>query len=71
MDGCIGVFEVVKFHTKRHRAEENSNWEFVPAQRSSTGKILTYKLAEREEMRFEQFGGLTFHEQWRKLEAEC
>ena len=20
MDGCIGVFEVVKFHTKRHRA---------------------------------------------------
>ena len=21
MDGCIGVFEVVKFHTKRHRAE--------------------------------------------------
>lgn len=21
-------------------------------------------------MRFEQFGGLTFHEQWRKLEAE-
>ena len=48
--------------------EENSNWEFVPAQRSSTGKILTYKLAEREEMRFEQFGGLTFHEQWRKLE---
>ena len=48
--------------------EENSNWEFVPAQRSSTGKILTYKLAEREKMRFEQFGGLTFHEQWRKLE---
>ena len=53
--------------------EENSNWEFVPAQRSSTGKILTYKLAEREEMRFEQFGGLTFREQWRNLEAkiEC
>ena len=22
MDGCIGVFEVVKFHTKRHRADE-------------------------------------------------
>ena len=21
MDGCIGVFEVVKFHTKRHRAQ--------------------------------------------------
>ena len=50
--------------------EENSKLEFVPAQRSSTGKILTYKLAEREKMRFEQFGGLTFHEQWRKLEAE-
>lgn len=50
--------------------EENSKLEFVPAQRSSTGKILTYKLAEREEMRFEQFDGLTFHEQWRKLESE-
>lgn len=22
MDGCIGVFEVVKFHTKRHRAND-------------------------------------------------
>ncbi len=22
MDGCIGVFEVVKFHTKRHRANK-------------------------------------------------
>lgn len=50
--------------------EENSKMEFVPAQRSSTGKILTYKLAERKEMRFEQFDGLTFHEQWRKLESE-
>jgi hypothetical protein len=50
--------------------EVNSRLEFEPAQHSSTGKILTYKLAEREEMRFAQFGGLTFHEQWRKLEAE-
>ena len=50
--------------------EQNSKMEFVPAQRLSTGKTLTYKLAEREEMRFEQFGGLTFHEQWRKLESE-
>ena len=24
MDGCIGVFEVVKFHTKRHRALSRS-----------------------------------------------
>ncbi|BBE08780.1 Uncharacterized protein MCB1EB_0619 [Mycoavidus cysteinexigens] len=50
--------------------EENSKLECVPAQRSSTGKIFTYTLAEREEIRFEQFGGLTFHEQWRKLESE-
>ena len=28
MDGCIGVFEVVKFHTKRHRAE---NSHVIPA----------------------------------------
>jgi len=50
--------------------EANSKWEFVPAERSSTGKILTYKLAEREEMCFEQFAGRTFREQWRKLESE-
>ncbi len=25
MDGCIGVFEVVKFHTKRHRATERDH----------------------------------------------
>lgn len=50
--------------------EKSAKLEFVPAQRSSTGKILTYKLAECEEMRFEQFDGLTFDEQWRKLESE-
>lgn len=50
--------------------QESCKLEFVPAQRSSTGKILTYTLAEREDVRFEQFGGLTFHEQRRKLESE-
>lgn len=50
--------------------EENVKLEFVPAQRSSTGKILTYKLVEREEMRFAQFDGLTFYEQWQRFEAE-
>jgi hypothetical protein len=50
--------------------EKDSKLEFVPAQRSSTGKILTYQLAEHKEMRFEQFGGLTFREQWHKLESE-
>lgn len=55
--------------TKEQR-DENSNWKLEPAQRSSTGKILTYRLAQREQMRFEQFGGLTFSEQWRKLESE-
>jgi len=50
--------------------EENFKWEFVPAERSNTGKILTYKLAERQPMRFEQFSGRTFREQWHKLESE-
>ena len=27
MDGCIGVFEVVKFHTKRHRATETQSFK--------------------------------------------
>lgn len=49
---------------------EESKMEFVPAERSSTGKILTYQLAERKKMIFEQFGGLTFREQWKKVESE-
>ena len=27
MDGCIGVFEVVKFHTKRHRARKTQSFK--------------------------------------------
>ncbi len=50
--------------------EKNSKLEFVPAQRSSTGKILFYKLAEREEMRFEQFGGLADLKAWRH-DVQC
>jgi len=50
--------------------EKDSRMEFVPADRSRTGKILTYKMVERERMHFEQFGGLTFNEQWEKLESE-
>lgn len=49
---------------------EDSKLDFEPADRSSTGKILTYKLRERRTMRFEQFGGLTFMEYWDKLQAE-
>ena len=31
MDGCIGVFEVVKFHTKRHRALGNHDLHLLAA----------------------------------------
>jgi hypothetical protein len=44
--------------------------EFVPADRSKTGKILTYRMIEQEKKRYEQFGGLTFFEQLEKLEAK-
>lgn len=44
--------------------------KFEPAHFSGTGKVLTYKLVERARKRFEQFGGLTFFEQWEKFESE-
>ncbi len=50
--------------------DADSKLEFEPAQISSTGKILAYKLVEREPIRYDQFGGLTFSEQREKLEAE-
>ncbi len=50
--------------------EQIAKLEFVPAERSKTGKILTYKLAKHENMRFDQFGGLTFNEQRSKLESD-
>jgi hypothetical protein len=53
--------------------EENtaeSIMEFKPADFSNTGKILSYELIERKELQYEQFGGLTFFEQWQKLESE-
>jgi len=50
--------------------EENFKLEFIPAERPITGKVLTYQLAKRNEMHFEQFAGLTFDEQCQKLESE-
>ena len=47
-----------------------SRLEFEPAERSRTGKILTYKLVDREPVRYAQFDGLTFSEQLEKLEVE-
>lgn len=44
--------------------------EFEPAQLSSTGKVLSYKLTEHEKIRYEQFGGRTLFEQWERLESE-
>jgi hypothetical protein len=43
--------------------------EFVPADRSKTGKVLNYWIVEREKKRYDQFGGLTFFEQ-KKLETK-
>lgn len=44
--------------------------EFEPAEFSKTGKVLTYKLVEQNKPQYEKFGGLTFFEQWEKLESE-
>jgi hypothetical protein len=44
--------------------------EFEPAEFSKTGKVLTYKLVERDKPKYEKFGGLTFFEQWEKQESE-
>ena len=46
MDGCIGVFEVVKFHTKRHRAIQKHLRDYLlrvdtlPYGAASVGKAL-------------------------------
>jgi len=50
--------------------EAECKMEFVPADRSNTGKILTYRMIEQEKKRYNQFGGLTFSEQLEKLEAK-
>lgn len=50
--------------------DAESKLEFEPAQISRTGKILSYQQVKREPVRYEQFGGLTFFEQWEKLESE-
>lgn len=53
---------------EEHSAE--FSMEFEPAEVSSTGKVLSYKLIEQKKMQYEKFGGLTFFEQWEKLESE-
>lgn len=50
--------------------QEESTLELVPAQRTATGKILTYELAHHPEARYAQFGGLTLDEQGQKLESQ-
>ena len=44
--------------------------EFEPAEFSKTGKVTAYRLVQCEQKRYEQFDGLTFSEQWEKLESE-
>jgi len=53
---------------EEHAAE--TMMEFEPEEVSNTGKILSYRLIERNELEYVQFGGLTFAEQWTKLESE-
>lgn len=50
--------------------EEEFKIEFVPADRSSTGKVLTYLMVDRERIPYEKFGGLTFSEQVEKIESD-
>lgn len=47
-----------------------STMEFEPAEFSNTGKVLSYRLIEQQKMPYEKFDGLTFFEQWEKLESE-
>lgn len=49
---------------------EDGKMEFVPAERSSTGKVLSYTRVDRERKRFAQFEGRTYSEQCKKLREE-
>lgn len=44
MDGCIGVFEVVKFHTKRHRATKS--WTTIDTENFAV--VVTTNLAQMQ-----------------------
>ena len=55
--------------TSEELADE-SKLEFVPADFSSTGKVLTYQLINREKMRYDKFNGLTFSEHLEKMEVD-
>ena len=46
------------------------NLEFEPANFSTTGKVLGYRLIERKQLCFEKFNGLTFFEQLEKTESD-
>jgi len=55
--------------TPEERSAE-SVMEFEPAEFSKTGKVLGYRLVEQQKIQYEKFGGLTFFEQWEKLESD-
>ncbi|MDP3840864.1 MAG: hypothetical protein Q8Q54_18265 [Methylococcales bacterium] len=61
--------QTVEMMTAEELAAE-CKMEFVPADPSSTGKVLTYRMVEQEKKRYDQFGGLTFSEQLGQLEAK-
>ena len=54
----------------REERKADSRMEFEPADVSNTGKILSYRLVEREPVRYDKLGGLTFYEHWEKVESE-
>jgi hypothetical protein len=54
----------------REERKADFRMEFERAGVSSTGKILSYRLVEREPVRYDKLGGLTFYEHWEKMESE-
>jgi hypothetical protein len=49
---------------------QETAWEFEPADRAKTGKVLTYRMVPREFARYAKFDGRTLAEQIHLLEAK-
>ena len=57
MDGCIGVFEVVKFHTKRHRALSKDKTSITKGDIDKIKKV-AQELMDTVEQRRQEMGDL-------------
>lgn len=63
--------KMMEIMTPEEQSARNNLDFFMPADVSSTGKIISYTANQkRKSMQFDSFGGLTFSEQWDKLESE-